>query len=147
MVSPNRFAASIRASTGLQDGSANKESEAEEKVVDAAAPAIASFTRTRMVDCGADIGRTAQLPASHVKDLKSATPGCARRRTTRHRTRVSSCRTTAARFCIVLETNRRQVDRVIGHQCSCKAILQEHWSPIAWTIIIRHPDGFFSREH
>ena len=41
--------------------------------MDAVAPAIASFTRTRMVDCGADIGLTGQLLASHVKDLKSVT--------------------------------------------------------------------------
>lgn len=47
--------------------------EYEEKVVDAVVPAIASFTRTRMVDCGADIGLTGQLLASHVKDLKSVT--------------------------------------------------------------------------
>lgn len=38
---------------------------------------------------------------------------------------------TAARFCIVLEANRRQVDRVIGHRCSFPVIWQEHWSPIA----------------
>ena len=38
---------------------------------------------------------------------------------------------TAARFCLVLEANRRQVDRVIGHQCSFQVILQEHWSPVA----------------